>query len=58
VEEDRYVLTPKGESALQQSVFQAYVDGYMKKNPGMTRETAITELTQDLARARAESNVE
>ena len=54
--EDRYVLTDKGETALQQSIFAAYVDGYIKKNPGMTKETAIAELTADLTRARAESD--
>lgn len=56
--EDRYVLTEKGEKALQQSIYQAYVDGYMKKNPGMTREVAMAELNADLAQAKAESNGE
>jgi hypothetical protein len=55
VSEDRYVLTKKGEAALQQTVFQAYVDAYIKKNPGMTRETAIAELNNDLAEAKAAS---
>lgn len=56
--EDRYVLTEKGETALQQSIFAAYVDGYMKRNPGMTKEEAIAEINSELAIARAQSDGE
>jgi predicted transcriptional regulator len=55
--EDRYVLTEKGETALQQSIFAAYVDGYMKRN-NMTKEEAIAEINNDLAVARAQADGE
>ena len=55
---NRYVLTDKGETALQESIYATLVSRYMQNNPGMTKETAVAEVNADLAIAKAESDGE